>query len=96
MSSVVGNRSRDGWKSLEGREMRLSRVWEDRKGPQMPRAARALEVSVSGSSLLKVAAMERPLERPKLEAGRLVGLSPGFSKRSEASAGAGAMGIKRE
>lgn len=35
MSSIVGDRSRDGWKSLEGREMRLSRIWEDHKGPQM-------------------------------------------------------------
>lgn len=48
----------------------------------IPRALGALEVSMAGSGLLKVAAMERPSERPKLEAGRLVGLSP-VSKRDQ-------------
>lgn len=62
--------------------MRFVRGWEDHKEPQMPGRRigaqgqwGALEGSKLGSGLLKVAAMEMPLERPQLEAGRLVGLS---------------------
>lgn len=75
MSSIVGDRSGDGWESPAGWEMRLARRWEDCKGPQMPgwriRSQgqwRATEGSKLGSGLLKVAAMEGP----QLEAGRLV------------------------
>lgn len=51
--------------------MRLARGWEDYKGPQMPGWRTrspgqwgAMEGSESGRYLMKVAALERPLERP--------------------------------
>lgn len=55
-----------------------------------------MEGSKSSSDLLKVAALERPLEGPQLEAERLVVLSQEPSERSKISASSGTMSMDKE
>lgn len=71
----------------------MVRGCKDHKGPQVPGSKLkpygqwgAIEGSKSRNDLLKVSALKKPLAGPQLEAGRLVELSQGPSKRSEASA----------